>query len=154
MAEKRKVAILGGGIGAMTTAFELTRSPKWQDNFDITIYQMGWRLGGKGASGRDLENRARIEEHGLHVWFGFYENAFELIRLAYEEVNRLGLTPGSPFTDFTKAFTKQSVCSMIDQGRKDGDNIWSFWFPTSDRTPGTNIEQLDFRTPWDDVVGL
>jgi len=154
MAEKRKVVILGGGAGAMTTAFELTRSPNWQDNFEITIYQMGWRLGGKGASGRDLENRARIEEHGLHVWFGFYENAFELIRLAYEEVNCLGLTPGSPFTDFTKAFTKQSICSMIDQEGADGDNIWSFWFPMSDEIPGTNLEQLDLRTPWDDVVGL
>jgi uncharacterized protein with NAD-binding domain and iron-sulfur cluster len=100
MMEKKKVLILGGGVGAMTAAFELTRAPSWKDNFDITICQMGWRLGGKGASGRDLNNRARIEEHGLHLWFGFYENAFELIRLAYEEVNRLGLTPGSPFTDF------------------------------------------------------
>ena len=139
----------------MTAAFELTRSPNWQQNFDITIYQMGWRLGGKGASGRDLDNDARIEEHGLHIWFGFYENAFELIRLAYEEVNRLGLTPGSPFTDFTKAFTKQSVCSLVDRdGAGDGNGIWSFWFPMSNELPGMNLEQQNLETPWDDVVAL
>ena len=51
------------------------------DKFDVTIYQMGWRLGGKAASGRDSEGR--IVEHGLHVWFGCYENAFELVRGAY-----------------------------------------------------------------------
>ena len=154
MPEKRKIAILGGGIGALTTAFELTRSPNWKDNFDITVYQMGWRLGGKGASGRDLEQGSRIEEHGLHIWFGFYENAFEVMRLAYEEVNRLGLTPGSPFTDFTRAFTKQNICSMVDPDGTPGDDIWSFWFPPTSELPGTGLDQQVFRTPWDDIVGL
>lgn len=45
----QKIAILGGGIGALATAAELTNDPDWQRNYDITIYQMGWRLGGKGA---------------------------------------------------------------------------------------------------------
>jgi uncharacterized protein with NAD-binding domain and iron-sulfur cluster len=154
MAGKKKIAILGGGVGAMTAAFELTQSPNWQDNFEITVYQLGWRLGGKGASGRNLDCEARIEEHGLHIWFGFYENAFELIRLAYEEVNGLGLTPGSPFTDFTKAFTKQTVASMFDQQGKDGNSIWSFIFPTTNEIPGTNLEQQQIRTPWDEALAL
>jgi uncharacterized protein with NAD-binding domain and iron-sulfur cluster len=46
MSDKRRITILGGGVGAMTTAFELTNWSGWQDAYDIDIYQMGWRLGG------------------------------------------------------------------------------------------------------------
>ena len=50
---KRKVAILGGGVSAITVAMQLTDDPAWRDQFEsITIYQLGWRLGGKGATGR------------------------------------------------------------------------------------------------------
>ncbi len=59
-----RVAIIGGGCAAMTTAWELSR-PEHLGKFDITIYQEGWRLGGKGASGRGANGR--IEEHGLDV---------------------------------------------------------------------------------------
>ena len=44
---------------------------------------MGWRLGGKGASGRD--NDGRVVEHGLHIWFGCYENAFRMLEAVYQE---------------------------------------------------------------------
>ncbi len=44
---KKKVAILGGGIGALTSAFQLTNTPNWKDELEVTVYQMGWRLGGK-----------------------------------------------------------------------------------------------------------
>src|SRR5918996_2501538 len=64
-----KVAVLGGGCAAMTAAFELTR-PEHRGRFRVTVYQQGWRLGGKGASGRGPAGR--IEEHGLHVWMGWY----------------------------------------------------------------------------------
>ena len=69
----QKIAVLGGGIGALATAAELTNDPDWQKNYDITIYQMGWRLGGKGASGRNRDISDRIQEHGIHLWMGFYE---------------------------------------------------------------------------------
>jgi uncharacterized protein with NAD-binding domain and iron-sulfur cluster len=80
---KRKIAIIGGGMAGLAAAFDLTRTKALQDQFDVTIYQIGWRLGGKAASGRDCGGR--IIEHGLHVWFGCYENAFELVRAAYDE---------------------------------------------------------------------
>ena len=41
---KQKITIIGGGIGGLTAAYELT-DPKLQDKYDITLYQMGWRLG-------------------------------------------------------------------------------------------------------------
>ena len=72
-----KVAVIGGGCAAISAAFELSR-PAHKGKYQVTIYQLGWRLGGKGASGRGPANR--IEEHGLHLWMGSYENAFRLIR--------------------------------------------------------------------------
>jgi uncharacterized protein with NAD-binding domain and iron-sulfur cluster len=79
-----KVAVLGGGAGALTAAFELTR-PEREGRYEVTVIQPGWRLGGKGASGRNMADGrgARIEEHGLHLWFGFYANAFRVMREAY-----------------------------------------------------------------------
>jgi uncharacterized protein with NAD-binding domain and iron-sulfur cluster len=80
----------------MVAAFELTR-PELAGRFEVTVYQPGWRLGGKGASGRGLNGASRrIEEHGLHVWFGFYENAFAVMRDAYQELAANGDTAG-PF---------------------------------------------------------
>ena len=87
MGERTKVAVLGGGVGSMVAAFELTR-PEYADKFEVTVYQLGWRLGGKGASGRDRENGHRILEHGLHVWFGFYDEAWKAMRAAYEALDR------------------------------------------------------------------
>ena len=87
--KKRRIAILGGGVGAMATAFALTERKGWQEKFDITVYQLGWRLGGKGASGRDLSDHARIEEHGLHIWFGFYYNALPMMRRCYKALSEI-----------------------------------------------------------------
>lgn len=76
---RRKVAILGGGVSAMVAALTLTDRARWFDDYSITIYQQGWRLGGKGASGRNQQDHNRIEEHGLHMWWGFYDQAFSIM---------------------------------------------------------------------------
>lgn len=98
----KKVVILGGGCGAMAAAFALTdRDPV---AFDITVYQPGWRLDGKGASGRNSEQGERIQEHGLHVWSGFYENAFWMMRKCYRELDRPATHPlASAFSAFSRA---------------------------------------------------
>jgi hypothetical protein len=38
----------------------------------VTVYQPGWRLGGKCASDRNMSAEGRLEEHGLHLprWTG------------------------------------------------------------------------------------
>ncbi|MGC2276528.1 MAG: NAD(P)-binding protein, partial [Candidatus Binatus sp.] len=46
-----RVAVIGGGCAAISAAFELSR-PAHNGKYQVTIYQLGWRLGGKGASGR------------------------------------------------------------------------------------------------------
>jgi uncharacterized protein with NAD-binding domain and iron-sulfur cluster len=85
------VAILGGGCGGLAAAWTLSATPELRRRFAITVYQQGWQLGGKGASGRmphgagTAVSGQRIEEHGLHIWFGFYAHAFRMLRQAYEE---------------------------------------------------------------------
>ena len=130
MPAREKLVILGGGAAALTAAFELSR-PGWRDRFDsITVYQVGWRLGGKGASGRGRNDR--IEEHGLHLWLGFYENAFRVMQECYQE---LGRPPGTPLSRWDDAFKKSSLVVLEDRHR----GAWKHWpilYPEDERIPG------------------
>lgn len=143
-----KIAILGGGVSAITAAFHLSNQAGWQNNYDITLYQMGWRIGGKGASGRNPDYGERIEEHGLHIWFGFYDNAFDSIKQAYDLLDR---PPGSPLATWQEAFKPHSY--IVLQELIDGK--WKSWpidFPTNDLVPGQIDDELDiwdlFRTAY------
>ena len=78
--QRRKIAVLGGGMGSLSCVYALSSQPGWSERYDITVYQLGWRLGGKGASGRNAKANFRNEEHGLHLLFGFYHNTFKLMR--------------------------------------------------------------------------
>ncbi|MCC5907413.1 MAG: NAD(P)-binding protein [Balneolaceae bacterium] len=60
----------------------MTDYPGWEDHNDITVYQMGWRLGGKTATGRGVHNR--IVEKGIHISQGWYDNAFRMVKDAYK----------------------------------------------------------------------
>lgn len=87
MTQRRRIAVLGAGIGSLSAVFEITSIPGWQDRFDIVVYQMGWLIGGKGASVRNRRKFCRNEEHGLHVWLGFYDNAFDIMQRCYAELD-------------------------------------------------------------------
>lgn len=129
---KTKIAVLGGGAGAMAAAFELLRTPERRAALDVTVYQMGWRLGGKGASGRNHELGERIEEHGLHLWFGFYDNAFRVLGDAYDVADR---PAGRPLATLWEAF--EPCHEIVIYDRYDGQ--WSsetFDVPTDPARPG------------------
>lgn len=129
---KQKIAILGGGMGALATALSLTEQPNWRDELELTIYQTGWRLGGKCASSRNPSEGGRIEEHGLHLWFGCYENAFRMIRRCYEELAR----PAShPMATWRHAFTPEHRATL-HQHDGSGAGAWTFAFPPNDAAPG------------------
>ena len=87
--DKIRVAILGGGIAALTTAFELTEQDPEKTTYEVTLYTLGWRLGGKASVGRDMTNGGRAVEHGLHIWAGYYDNSFDIVRAEVDmEANR------------------------------------------------------------------
>ena len=56
---RRRVAVLGGGAGSMGALWALTSLPDAAERFDITVYQMGWRLGGKGCWPADVPPNTR-----------------------------------------------------------------------------------------------
>lgn len=145
---KEHIVVLGGGIGSLSTVFELTNQVGWQDKYDITVYQMGWRLGGKGASGRDLDDHDRILEHGLHIWFGFYQNAFNMMYQVYKE---LGRPADAPLPTVQKAFTAQNF--FVFEENIDGKWLqWPINFPyTKDfpGIPGTDGRVTELPSLWD-----
>lgn len=143
--QPKKIAILGGGVSAMTAAFYLTDQPGWQNRYDITLYQMGWRLGGKGASGRNADYGQRIEEHGLHIWFGFYENAFATMQKAYGLLQR---PPGAPLRTWQDAFKPQYFVALTEYIDKQW-KIWSVDTPIRRGAPGMASEEI---TLWQIVV--
>jgi uncharacterized protein with NAD-binding domain and iron-sulfur cluster len=140
--QRQKIAVIGGGVGAITATYAITSIPDWDKSYDITLYQLGWRCGGKGASGRNARHHQRIEEHGLHIWAGFYENAFRLMRDCYDTMNKTGLrSPDAPLGTLDKAFKGLSHFFLAeDLPRGDGSvslHPWRIDFqPNSDR-PGT-----------------
>ena len=142
-----RIAILGGGVGSMTAAYWLTnkRPDGTLPDHDITVYQMGWRLGGKGASGRNAAAGQRIEEHGLHIWMGFYANAFRMMRAVYGELNR---PPGTPLATWTDAFKPQTVVTMMDKG-PDGAWLENEWVVATPILPGVPGDQTGFGQPCD-----
>lgn len=129
---KKRIAVLGGGISALSAVFELTARSGWQDEYEVTVYQMGHRLGGKGASGRNQEIADRIEEHGLHIWFGFYENAFRLMRRCYAEAAR---PHGSPLATWQDAFKPHSNVVLTEEIGGQWES-WGMPFPTNEMLPG------------------
>src|SRR5262245_35211211 len=129
---KQKIAVLGGGMAALTAVFELTSRPGWQDRYEITVHQMGHRLGGKGASGRNARHADRIEEHGLHILMGFYHNTFSVLRRCYDE---LGRAPGTPLATLDDAVKPHQFLVLAD---KVGER-WEPWplrFPPIPGKPG------------------
>ena len=122
---KPRIAILGGGAGAVTAALELSK-PGWGDHYEsITVYQQGWRLGGKGACGRGPD--LRIEEHGLHLWFGFYENAFRLLDRCHEELDQRAKN-GQPRWDLAFKNVEDSFSPLEQLAVPDYDGCgWRLW---------------------------
>ena len=144
---KKRVAVLGGGCGAMTAAYYLSATPELREQLEVTVYQLGWRLGGKGASGRNRDVYDRIQEHGLHVWGGFYYNAFHAMQEVYGALDR----PAScPLRTWEDAFKPHST--VMWEEYLEGE--WQHWLvetPTNSGVPGQGGE---FPTIWESLQTL
>ena len=132
-----KIAIIGGGIGGLTAAFDLS-DQKFETKYDITVYQMGWRLGGKCATGRNQSKNQRIEEHGIHAFAGSYYNALKMMKLTFDELDR---PKSHKLSDFESAFVKEYSSFMWDY--QNGQMTkWISQFPQIN-IPGQTREQFN-----------
>jgi uncharacterized protein with NAD-binding domain and iron-sulfur cluster len=146
---KVRVAIVGGGCAGLAAAWHLSSQPGYQ----VDVYEKSWRLGGKGASGRDDEGR--ILEHGLHVWLGFYENAFRMMRECYAEVERNHWGPtaaagnrlahGSLDAAF---FPEPNIGVLIPDPKEESSldpckkwAVWSGFLPPAKGMPGDELDR-------------
>ena len=136
-------------MGGLTTAWELS-SGEWREHLDsITVYQRGWRLGGKGASSRG--RFGRIEEHGLHVLLGYYDATFRVLREVYGELDRAVTDPECPIRCW-----RDAVSPAADVGLAEWEGpTWSHFvtqFSGNDAIPGEPgaedrpIQPLDMAT--------
>ena len=153
----RKVAVLGGGVGALSAVWELTGEPDWQDRYDITVYQLGWRLGGQGASSRNHQQHERIEEHGLHVLLGYYHNFFAMLRQAYTELDR---PPDAPLATLDDALEPRDWTTLMERVvDADGEVEWKQWtlrLPKQPGEPGDGVhsDRAVFAEPWSLLVRM
>lgn len=133
-----RVIILGGGMAGLAAAWALTDDESALDIESVTVYQRGWRLGGKGASSRGMHGR--IEEHGLHVWLGYYDNAFRLMRQVYEQLDRPATAPGCPIPSWRDAIVPAGRVGVADaaHGRS---SPWVATFTGDPGEPGTSLSQ-------------
>ncbi len=108
-------------MAGLVTAWELS-SGDWRERLEsITVYQRGWRLGGKGASSRGPHDR--IEEHGLHVLLGCYDATFRVLREVYGELDRSVTDPACPLRTWQDAVSPAGDVGLADQ---DGDSWTHF----------------------------
>ncbi|MDQ3031766.1 MAG: NAD(P)-binding protein [Myxococcota bacterium] len=131
---KQKIAILGGGLASLSAAYELTSYPGWRDRYEITLYQLGWRVGGKTASG--LGPADRIEERGIHIFQGWYHNAFRMVRDAYDYAAEHDLSPGSPLQKWTDGFVPDDATLFTEQSARGEWTNWPVLIPYNHELPG------------------
>ncbi len=151
---KQKIAVLGGGMGALSAAFYITEQPGWSDKYEMTVYQQGWRLGGKCASGRDMRPGYghRIYEHGLHLFAGFYNQSFDLMRRAYAEIDRPANHPNQSVWD---AFSPQDMITLVDRSDPSlPDLMWYLDFPPNEEVPGDDLTEAPLIIMIGRLVGL
>lgn len=137
-----RIAILGGGPAGLAAALELT-DPGLGGRFEVTVYQQGWRLGGKCASSHNVAEHGRNEEHGLHVWFGFYENAFNVFGRVF------AAHPAPPFPTIYDAFYERPY-TVLGAGPPGNPSRWDVTFPAA---PGRPADGSPVRTP-DDIASF
>jgi uncharacterized protein with NAD-binding domain and iron-sulfur cluster len=95
----RRVVVIGAGVAGLTTAHELTRTEAARSDWTVDVFEMGHRIGGRLFSAHRPEASGRNEEHGLHVWFGFYDNAFRLAHDVWGSVRKPEGCPWSTIWD-------------------------------------------------------
>ena len=123
-AKTKRVIVLGGGPAALAAVYHLTiREP---GDYDITVYETSWRLGGKTASGRG--DSGRIEEHGLHILFGCYHNAFDLMHDCYDRLTKECRNPERP-TQVPPLLRRcrGAPLRVIGDDRFEGQDHWLPW---------------------------
>ncbi len=139
---KTKVVILGAGPAGLAAAYGLSANQRLRDRYDVTIYQAGWRAGGKCASGRaGPENR--IVQNGTHYLFGCYDSTLAVMRNAYAELGQTGV---NDFGDYDKSLLPRDMLALKHRFRGKW-RLWPIPLPSNTSVPGLdtgNLRPVDY----------
>lgn len=148
-ARRKKVAILGGGPAGLAAMMDLSRYP---ERYELSLYQLGWRLGGKCASGRGFSSPLagehgeaswqRSHEHGLHMALGFYENFFDLLRQSYDTLDRSEEWALRSWTDAMAPRNSFTLAERPWRGTHDWFDL-SLHLPTNNLVPGSRARHAE-----------
>lgn len=129
--------------------------PRWSSRgttagkTSTTIYQVGHRLGGKCATGRGPHGR--IEEHGIHILQGWYDNCFRLMRDVYDERKRYSLAPENPYQSFEDALSPDNSTIITEYAAAEGRWVHHVYnFPPNEDVAG----ERGPLSPWENLVKL
>jgi uncharacterized protein with NAD-binding domain and iron-sulfur cluster len=111
-ANKQRILILGAGMGGLSAAYELTNYAGWNELYDVTLYVLGWRVGGKTATGRGPAQR--VEEHGIHILQGWYHNLFRVMAAVYEERAKNTTLPPMPWATWYDALLRNNSTFLTE----------------------------------------
>ena len=138
---RHRVAILGGGMAGLSPAPQPSRTADLRARFEVTVYQMGWRLGGKCATGRGLHGR--VEEHGIHLFGGGYYNTLPLMKEVHDALrDEYGAA-----VEFDRAFEPQYT-SLRFEGAHPGLRKTATRFPRNPFFRLDTLEQFDSIRAW------
>jgi len=137
MPAKKRVLILGGGPAGLASAFALSRTEALRAEFEVTVIEPGWRLGGKCRSGREGPMN-RVDQNGTHYLFGAYDNCFGVAREVFAE---LALQGEQRFGTFQSNFIPRSLLAMKQFFRGEWHD-WLVQLPTNGVPPGTSTSTL------------
>lgn len=127
-----KYAIFGGGMAGLSAAWKILET---EPDARVDIFECGWRLGGKlqsSESVKEPENR----EHGLHILFGFYVNAFQLL---YESYESLKDERSLRFRSLDEAIEPQRFGVVYDPEADESERQWLIRWPRDGQLPGRSV---------------
>jgi uncharacterized protein with NAD-binding domain and iron-sulfur cluster len=159
MTERRKILIVGGGPAGLAAALSLTDPvlhPTWQDDYEVTVLQLGWRVGGKGATGRRgevvqdpdgawrLVGDARVQEHGIHLFGNMYTNALRMLDGCLTELG------GETIEEVLVPSNHITLSDMIDRRWE----LTSQTMPHNDMEPWGPEDHVDPKAFVKEMLGL
>ncbi len=143
--QKTRVVVLGAGPAGLAAAFGLSDTEEQRARYDVTVYQMGWRAGGKCSTGRAAPTM-RIEQNGTHYLFGCYDACFDTVRRSFDELVTRGI---SSFGTYEEAFLPRNLLVFTQRFRGEW-HLWPIRFPANGTVPGTR----DGALPVHDYVSM
>ncbi len=103
----KSVAIIGGGVGGLSAAHELSKLNKYK----IDIYEKKDAIGGMARSGRDADGCET--EYCWRVFFGFYDNLFKILK-DVPLINNKNKTPLNNMTTYKHLNFTDTKIPLLD----------------------------------------